>query len=102
MGDFKGTNQTWELFEVQVSEEVVTPYFYIQGKYDGEGVCVLELNGSVTLDKLKANAKLILCANEMLEMLKECAQFMDKVQAPVTSAIFLKSNIRELIKKATE
>ena len=50
----------------------------------------------------KANSLLITKAPEMLEMLKEVIEFTKKVQAPSTSALFLRQDIEQLIKEATE
>ena len=49
-----------------------------------------------------ANALIFKNSYKMLEMLKECSEFMDKVQAPSTSASYLKSELEQLIKEATE
>jgi hypothetical protein len=49
----------------------------------------------------ESNAQLIAHAPEMLEMLNKCSEFLTKVQAPKTSAIYLSNEIEQLITKAT-
>ena len=104
--EFKGTTQKWELTHVEVSEEVFSPYYYIQGEYDCESVCILPKNGSITTEKLKANAKLIACAPEMLEELIHLEDYITRSLVlsgcDQKSIDYILRNTRPLIKKATE
>jgi hypothetical protein len=54
-------------------------------------------------EEAQANAKLIACAPEMLDVLKESFNLMDKLQMPTEFEIAqLRNKLHSLIKKATE
>lgn len=88
--EFKGTkNDLWQVSEFEDILEVVSGNYPL--------ICSFPVND----DEGKANAKLISQAPEMLEQLKECLEFLQKVQSPATQALFLSQSIKNLIKEAT-
>lgn len=91
MSGFKGTKGVWE----------VTPYINVF--CSSVRICNIgDLNREITLED-KANAKLISCAPEMLEMLEETFKLTDKLQMPTEFEISqLRDKLFHLIKKATE
>lgn len=93
MGEFKGTKGKWEL-EVRENRCCIN-----QG--DNKAICDVWGEGvsSMKNDEMKANAKLIACAPEMLEFLLEC---LDTFTCVDLSDKELKNRIQSLIKKATE
>jgi len=97
--EFKGTKGKWVLDgEKNKKYMVVTEYIT-----EGNVICLEpDICCVASREKWIANALLISKAPEMLEMLQKCAEFMDRVQAPSTSANNLKKEIEKLIKEATE
>jgi len=93
MSEFKGTKGEWSIFQQD-------EYIHIENKFSSEAITTLVgwNNDEIGL----ANAKLIACAPEMLDTLEKCNDFLNKVQSPMTASIFLRNEINDLIKKATE
>jgi len=90
--EFKGTKGKW-YNETNVSVSIFHPTNI------GQRICTV-ICGEPTEEDF-ANAQLIAHAPEMLEMLNKCSEFLTKVQAPKTSAIYLSNEIEQLITKAT-
>jgi len=101
---YKGKNQTLDLQEIPVSEENTNPYFLIQGKYDGESICTLELDGSTNPDRLKANAKLISHSLELLQSTQYYFDVLEEVQGENwdKNPDHVLSKMLNAVKKATE
>ena len=89
--EFKGTKGKW----------IVEENKYIIRKENNDWLCVLYHTNYINKKEVKYNAQLIAHAPEMLEMLNKCSEFLTKVQAPKTSAIYLSNEIEQLITKAT-
>ena len=95
--EFKGTKGKWYL------QEYTDDYTnIIRVKTDISDTIFLGSSSQNPKPEYRANALLISKAPEMLEMLKEVIEFTKKVQAPSTSALFLRQEIEQLIKEATE
>jgi len=95
MSEFKGTKGKWEC--VNLESTYKTDYMFIEA--DGIGI------GTVwyRYDQ-EANAKLIACAPEMLEMLNKINDFIDKNRYKNYMVELLRREvlgIEQLIKKAT-
>ena len=106
--EFKGTKGKWKYKVIYGKKRPkITVQIPIREDYYqelvlgiiGEDDCTV---ASCCCREEHANALLISKSPEMLEMLKECSEFMDKVQAPSTSASYLKSELEQLIKEAIE
>lgn len=93
MSEFKGTKGIWTH-----NEQIVNNGSFYRVKGDTVKVCNVVTRNQ---EEAEANAKLIACAPEMLDALKECEEFLNRVQAPVTASLFLKASLSKLIKKAT-
>lgn len=89
MSEFKGTKGEWMVYEDAV---------YSEGSgTDGNIICEAPVSWEISMRKWKANAKLISCAPEMLEMLKDVLSGMNNENFEITG-----DEIEQLIKKATE
>lgn len=94
MPEFKGTRGKWDLIgtnDIKVDGVLIACALgsYVRGEYEHTDEC-------------KANAKLIASAPEMLEMLEETFNLMDKLQMPTEFEIAqLRNKLFKLIKKAT-
>ena len=86
MSEFKGTKGKWEYFNGGTFREV-------QIKKPLKSICAVNPN----IEEHEANAKLISCAPEMLEMLKDILSGMNNENFEITG-----DEIENLIKKATE
>jgi hypothetical protein len=85
--EFKGTKGEWLILKQHSSHkinEIATN--------ENLSICAINTN----LEQSEANAKLIACAPEMLEMLKD---ILDTIRECETPRLY---QIEELIKKATE
>ncbi len=71
---FKGTHGNWNNTLVEVSEDNSNPYYYIQG-INSESICIVRKDGSLTREELDANAKLIVYAPEMLNMMHKIVSY---------------------------
>jgi len=96
MSEFKGTKGKWEISE-QFDERYDQPVFELKTqKYDT--VCTIwswQDLGDVINEECRANAKLIACAPEMLEML-------EKIEQDYDCGTDTYARIVQLIKKATK
>ncbi len=98
--EFKGTKGIWELIEHNWSDSsimcgdktIATNSIYEEAT---------EANQEVLEAEMSANMKLISCAPEMLEMLKEAMDMLYRCQSPSTATTMLGREIEQLIKKAT-
>jgi len=97
MSEFKGTRGKWELIEGNKDE-------FSKVKIGRRLLDLSTLGMPSTKYKEEiANAKLISCAPEMLEMLEETFKLTDKLQMPTEFEISqLRDKLFHLIKKATE
>lgn len=85
--EFKGTKGKWT---VDIAEDKVR-------KEDGNLICVCYHTNIINKEESKYNAKLISCAPEILDMLKEISEEMKNEGYPE-----ILSKVNNLIKKATE
>lgn len=96
--EFKGTKGEWKSIILDISDFKQA----CVGKDNGKAICHLwfEFDEGIT-EEVKANAKLISCALEMLDMLKELLIDLDEIDYP-TSMNDTVLRAEQLIKKATE
>jgi len=92
---FKGTKGEWE---VQTPKHGIGFLYIKTDEKEIAHCCGIKDNGKTT-DECKANAQLISCAPEMLEMLEE---FITKCDYGMPHDEDLYNKAKQLIKKATE
>ena len=88
MSEFKGTKSKWDIFRQDND-------IYIETESGNAAIC--SIVGGVGLEQDEANALLISKAPEMLEMLIQCKNALDKIGHGI-----LESKIEQLIKEATQ
>jgi hypothetical protein len=105
--EFKGTKGKWNLvlqdkwpfsYDIQ-NEDYSERILFGINHYSTEDKTIEDcLKRDYNINSLGlANAKLISCAPEMLEMLEKCKEAFESLKQP-----FISSEIEQLIKKATE
>ena len=96
MSEFKGTKGKWGIRPTQALNENGKPLFY-DIVIDRSSFISTHRNGYINIgdEQQLANAKLIACAPEMLEML-------EKIEQDYDCGIDTYAQIVKLIKKATE
>jgi hypothetical protein len=98
--EFKGTKGKWEVNKT-FYEQGVDGYIPIKSNITNRGWIAEakweHVNEDMSIEEFEANALLISKAPEMLEMLKECKEALDRIGHGIIEA-----KIEQLIKEATE
>ena len=96
--EFKGTSGKWYIDQEEAGRNEHGVLCNVISTVTDGGLKICGLAEVFGEDlQAKANAKLISCAPEMLEMLEKCKEAFESLKQP-----FISSEIEQLIKKATE